>query len=119
MPHILSRAAALLVSLKKDEIFSYTIPSKIQAYLAAGKPIIAALDGEAARVIEQAEAGVTCSSEDSQGLARCIRTVYNLNSTERNKMGESGRAYFLENFNMPTQANKLIEILNERIKTAK
>ncbi|MGM9453017.1 glycosyltransferase family 4 protein [Legionella bozemanae] len=119
MPHILSRAAALLVSLKKDEIFSYTIPSKIQAYLAAGKPIIAALDGEAARVVERAEAGLTCPSEDSQRLAQCIRTIYKLSPIERNKMGASGRAYFLENFNMPTQANKLIEILNERIKSAK
>ena len=119
MPHIFSRAAALLVSLKNDEIFSYTIPSKIQAYLAAGKPIIAALDGEGARVVKEAGAGLTCPAEDADALVDCIRTLYILSLAEREQMGASGRSYFLEHFNMPTQANKLIEILDQRIKAAK
>ncbi len=119
MPRILSHASALLVSLNKDEILSYIIPSKIQAYMAAGRPIIAVADGEAARIVQVAQAGFSCPAEDSQELAQCIRKVYKLDPKERDKMGAAGRAYFLENYNMSTQANKLVEILNARIKTVK
>ena len=56
MPGILSQASALLVSLSRDPIMAQTVPSKIQAYLAAGRPIIASLDGEGARVVDNAGA---------------------------------------------------------------
>ena len=57
MPQILERASALLVSLNDEEAFAQTIPSKIQAYLAAGKPIIACMNGEGARVVCEDRAG--------------------------------------------------------------
>ena len=50
MPGFFSHADALLVSLKRDPVFSSTIPSKIQSYLASGRPIIAMLDGEGAKL---------------------------------------------------------------------
>jgi glycosyltransferase involved in cell wall biosynthesis len=115
MPGIFRRAACLLVTLRGDEIFAYTIPSKIQAYLAAGRPIIAALDGEGARVIEEACAGLTCPAEDSLQLARCIERLYGMSMTEREQLGLSGRAYFLEHFEMARQAQRLVEILSSRI----
>src|SRR5690606_485236 len=45
MPAILGAASVLLVTLAKSDIFGLTVPSKVQAYLAAGRPILAALDG--------------------------------------------------------------------------
>ena len=113
--HFFSRAEGLLVTLKKEEIFAYTIPSKIQAYLAAGRPIIAALDGEGARIIDEAGAGLTSPSEDAQSLVLCIEQLFNMSATERKKLGLAGRAYYLENFEMETQCNRLIEILQDRI----
>lgn len=115
MPAFFSCAGALLVTLKQEEIFSYTIPSKIQAYLAAGKPILAALDGEGARIVEEAAAGLTCSAEDAEGLAQCIKRIYQMTGEERERFGESGRAYFLEHFELQRQAGRLVEILNQRI----
>lgn len=115
MPQFFSRAAGLLVTLKREEIFSYTIPSKVQAYLAAGRPVIAALNGEGARVIEEAGAGLTCSAEDSAGLARCIERLFHMSSEEREKLGQSGREYFLANFEMARQSQRLVEILGNRI----
>ena len=53
MPHFFSSADLLLVSLKKDPIFSLTIPNKVQSYMACGKPIIASLEGEGKRIIEE------------------------------------------------------------------
>lgn len=46
MPHFFARADVMLVTLKREPIFTLTLPGKIQSYLACGKPIIAALDGE-------------------------------------------------------------------------
>lgn len=115
MPQFFSRAAGLLVTLKREEIFTYTIPSKIQAYLAAGRPIIAALDGEGARVVEEAGAGLTCPAQDAAGLARCIEHFYQMSPAERDKLGQAGRGYYLEHFEMSRQSRRLVEILESRI----
>lgn len=110
MPIFFSRAAGLLVTLTNDTIFTQTVPSKLQAYLASGRPIIGALDGEGARVIDEAGAGLTCNAEDPEGLARNIEHLFSMSSQERKKLGESGREYFLRNFEMVSQARKLVEI---------
>jgi len=115
MPQIFQLSGALLVALKKEEIFSYTVPSKIQAYLASSRPIIAALDGEGACVIEDAGAGLTCDSEDVDGLVKCIGNLYCMTDIEKQKMSESGRAYYLKYFEMGSQAKRLVEILDNRL----
>ena len=72
MPRFFALADALLVTLKKEPIFALTIPSKIQTYLACGRPVIAGLDGEGARIIDEAKAGITCSAEDPVGLSKAV-----------------------------------------------
>ena len=114
MPQIFEHSSALLVSLRDEEIFSYTIPSKVQAYLAAGKPIIASLRGEGARVIEEAGAGKACEPENANALVESILTLMSLSPAERQKMGSAGRLYFNEHFDMGRQAERLIEILASR-----
>ncbi len=114
MPQIFEHSSALLVSLKDEEIFSYTIPSKVQAYLAAGKPIIASLRGEGARVIEEAGAGKVCEPESARSLADSILSLMSLSPSEREEMGSAGQRYFNENFDMDRQAERLVEILASR-----
>lgn len=115
MPCIYSKAKALLVSLKKDEIFNYTVPSKIQSYLAAGKPIIASVDGEGAKVVSEASAGLISPAEDAQKLAANIIQFYRMSEQDQAKMGLSGRSYFMEHFEMGSQSKRLIEIFEQRI----
>lgn len=115
MAGIYRHASCLVATLKDEEIFSLTIPSKIQAYLAAGRPIIASINGEGARVVMEAGAGLACAAEDSLGLANCIRTLHAMPESDRHNMGCAGRRYFLENFEMRSQAVRLIEILQRRI----
>ncbi|RUR12747.1 glycosyltransferase family 4 protein [Legionella sp. km772] len=115
MPFIYSKAAGLLVSLNNSEIFSYTIPSKIQSYLAAGKPIIASLDGEGAKVITDSGAGFVSPAGNADLLIKNIEQLYSLSPHEREKMGALGRAYFLKHFEMENQSQRLIEILKKRI----
>jgi glycosyltransferase involved in cell wall biosynthesis len=115
MPEIYHHAACLVVTLKNEEIFSYTVPSKVQAYLAAGRPIVAALNGEGARIIAEAGAGLTCGAEDSMAMAQCVRSLHAMTEHERTRLGESGRRYFLEHFEMRRQAGRLVEILEQRM----
>ncbi|MCY1275791.1 colanic acid biosynthesis glycosyltransferase WcaI [compost metagenome] len=116
MPQIFERAAALLVSLKDEEIFAQTIPSKIQAYLAAGQPIIASLRGEGARVVAEAGAGAACEPEDPAALAALIRSMKGRPAAELHAMGLAGKAYFNEHFEMSSQVTRLVEILEAQAK---
>lgn len=117
MGDIFSSSQALLVTLSADEIFSYTIPSKVQAYMAAGKPIIAGLNGEGARVVVEAGAGLCSAAEDAAALARNIEIIYNKSPEARAQMGKNGRAYFEENFEMQSQCKRLVEIFKSRAAT--
>ena len=119
MPEIYRHAACLVVTLKDEEIFSCTVPAKVQAYLAAGRPIVASLNGEGARIIAEAGAGLTCGAEDSRALAQCVRSLHRMTEQERARLGESGRAYFLEHFEMRRQAGRLVEILEKRMAEAR
>jgi glycosyltransferase involved in cell wall biosynthesis len=98
MPRYFSLADALLVSLLRGEIFSLTVPTKIQSYLASGRPLIASLDGEGARVVEEAGAGLTAPAEDSEALAQAVLRMYETYTEEREEMGRRGRAYSEEHF---------------------
>jgi glycosyltransferase involved in cell wall biosynthesis len=119
MPHFFSRAAGLLVTLKQNEAFSYTIPSKVQAYLAAGRPIIAALDGEGARIVQEAGAGLTSPAQDAEGMANSIEQLFRMTLEQRESLGQSGRTYYLEHFEMERQGQRLVELLHSRINELK
>lgn len=112
MPKYFSCADALLVSLKKDPIFSYTIPSKIQSYLACGKPILTSLDGEGSRIIQEANAGFTSPSEDPIALASIIKKFLFLNENEQKALGKNARKYFQVEFEREMLVDRLEFILS-------
>ena len=89
------------------------MPSKIQAYLAAGKPIIAALDGEGARIVEEAGAGVTCPAENAEALAVVVKELRDMPIGQREQMGANGIAYYQENFEPRMLAKRLKQILGD------
>jgi glycosyltransferase involved in cell wall biosynthesis len=107
MPGIMRQASALLVSLVRDPIMSQTIPSKIQTYLAAGRPIVASLEGEGAQVVEESGAGVACASEDPAALAAAIRGLHRASAAELAAMGACGRAHYAKYFEPEMLARRL------------
>ena len=107
MPKFFSHADALLVSLKKEKIFSLTIPAKIQSYLACGKPIIASIDGEGAKIVNDANCGVTSSAEDSLALSKKIKELMAMDKSNRSEMGNNGRAYYEKEFDRNNLLEKL------------
>jgi len=98
MPRWFSAADALLVTLKREPIFAYTIPSKIQSYLACARPILAGLDGEGARIVEEAGAGYAVPAQSPQALADAVRRLADLPAEARAAMGRSALAYFEQHF---------------------
>lgn len=109
MPAIFKAASALLVTLKDEPIFSYTIPSKLQAYLASGRPIIAAINGEGARIVREAGAGFALPAGDSVALAKVIRSLHEMDSQTRAMLGARGIDYFRRNFDQEKLAADLIQ----------
>jgi glycosyltransferase involved in cell wall biosynthesis len=113
MPGILAQASALLVTLARDPILAQTVPSKVQAYLAAARPIVAALDGEGARVVEDAGAGVACPAEDAAALAAAVRRLRSLPAEEQQRMARQGRAYYERHFDPAVLAARLRQLLED------
>jgi colanic acid biosynthesis glycosyl transferase WcaI len=97
MPHFFAHADALLATLGREPVFEFTIPSKVQSYLACAKPVIASLDGEGARVVREA-GGIACPAEDSEALAQAVLALRETDPAQRAAMGARARAYFLEHF---------------------
>ena len=105
-------ADLMLVTLKKSYIFSLTVPGKIQSYLACGRPVIAALDGEGGRIIEESGAGISCPTENAEALAKGILKLFNMPKMEREELGKNGRKYYEINFDRNMLLNKLDKIVN-------
>jgi glycosyltransferase involved in cell wall biosynthesis len=98
MPTYFALADAMLVTLRSDPVFALTIPSKIQSYMACGRPIVASLDGEGARVVEASGCGLTCAAGDAEGLAKAVLSLCRMPREAREEMGARGRTYFLQHF---------------------
>ncbi len=115
MPVLMAKAGALLVTLADTEIFRLTIPSKIQAYLAAGRPIIACLSGAGADIVTEAGAGVAVPAEDALALAEAVKDLYKTPESERLKMGARGRAYYEEHFSHDKLVDELIGYFEQSV----
>lgn len=117
MPLLYAAASALLVSLRDEPIFAYTIPSKLQGYLAAGRPIIASLNGEGARVVDAAGAGVSCAAGSAPALAKAARSLAEMDGGALDKMGDNARRYALAHFSLDRLTDDLVEQLQELVAT--
>lgn len=113
MPDWFAQADLMLATLRRDPVFALTIPSKIQSYLACAKPIVAALDGEGARIVQLSGAGFTAAAEDAEGLAVAVQNIYKMAPAERKVLGENGRKYYEKHFDRETLLDKLDVWLKE------
>lgn len=91
----LNSADALLVHLKDDPLFEITIPSKTQAYMAAGKPVLMAVSGDAAELVTESGCGVTASPENAESIANAVFVLSAKSEQERAEMGRRGRDFYL------------------------
>jgi colanic acid biosynthesis glycosyl transferase WcaI len=113
MPSFFACADAMLVSLRDEPIFALTVPSKVQAYLACGKPILANLGGEGASVIQRARAGLTVSPGSPKALSQAMISITSMQKVELVNMGLRGRNHYDANFALSAITQKLITHLQQ------
>jgi lipopolysaccharide/colanic/teichoic acid biosynthesis glycosyltransferase len=113
---VLGLADALLVHLKDDPLFAITIPSKTQAYLHAGKPVIMAVRGDAATLVEDACAGVTVSPENPEALAAAVQELTRTPQSQLEDMGARGQAYYRQYLSLEVGARRFAEMF-ERVQS--
>lgn len=115
---LLKAADALLVHLRSDPLFRITIPSKTQAYMVAGRPIIMGVDGDAAELVLQSGGGVVAESQNAEALASAARQLASLDGSQRSEMGRRASEYYRENLALSVGVGRFSEIFrrfsNER-----
>lgn len=111
MQDLFRRSSVLLMTLAPGEILSMTIPSKLQSYLASGRPIVVSADGEGARVVRESGAGLACPAGDAVALAAAITEIHACGSEVRGRMGEAGTRYFAQHFEPRSLARQLKQAL--------
>lgn len=102
MPLHYSRAEVLLVSLRPDPVLADTLPGKVQACLAAGRPILGMVEGAAAEVIQTAGAGRVTQPGKVASLEAAVLDLMNCSSADLDAMGKSGRTFYLKHFSKKT-----------------
>lgn len=107
MPSYFACADALLLSLRAEPIFELTVPSKLQAYLACGRPVLASLGGEGARLVMEAHAGSISEPGNPQALAQAALRMSDSSDADRRQMATSARLYFEAHFSR----RRVIELL--------
>jgi glycosyltransferase involved in cell wall biosynthesis len=90
----MSLAQVMLVHLKDNLIHEITVPSKIQAYMNVGKPILIGAVGDAADLVVQAGAGIKCQPEDPAQIANAVRQLRRMPAEQLQAMGQAGKAYY-------------------------
>lgn len=111
MPRFFSQADVMLVSLKDTDIFSLTIPSKVQCYMACKKPILAMLSGIGSEIIKEARCGYTCNSGDYKSLAENAIKMYHLAESDLKEMSNHAYEYYNRNFRKDAIITKILENL--------
>jgi glycosyltransferase involved in cell wall biosynthesis len=108
---IFARADALLLHLADDPLFAITIPSKTQAYLAMGRPIVAGLAGDGAEILKASGAALVVPPGDAAALARAIGELADMAPERLEAMGRAGRRYYEERLSFEEALDRTLKVL--------
>lgn len=106
----LAAADALLVHLRDDPLFEMTIPSKTQAYMAMGKPLLMAVRGDAAELVNRAGAGVLAEPENADSIADAASTLAGMPPEELQRMGNRGKAFYDRELALQIGVSKFVRL---------
>ncbi len=112
MPALLNLAYASIIPLRRLDLFKSALPSKMFESMAVGRPIVAAVWGEAATMVEAAGCGLVAEPEDARSLHEAVATLAADPALAR-RMGEQGRRYVMQHFDRRDIANRLGRLLEE------
>ena len=111
MPKFYNMADAMLVTLKHDDLISKTLPGKVQTYMAAAKPIIAAGENELKYVVEKAQCGFVASPDNAEELKTCVLKF--IEHENKKELAENARRFYENNFSKELFFERLEKIMRE------
>lgn len=109
----MNAADCLLVHLKCDPLFSVTIPSKTQAYLAAGKPVIMAAEGDAAELVKKSAGGMVVPPEQPTALADAVIELSKMSPEDLARLGRNSRYFYEQELSFVNGVNKFVALLKD------
>ena len=119
MPALFATAGALLVHLRDEPIFAVTIPSKTQAYLQAGKPILIGVRGDAAALVARAGAGFPFEPGNAAALAEAILRLVAMSAARRDAMGRAGAEYYRDHLSLKVGTQAFVQVFEQVIAAAR
>jgi glycosyltransferase involved in cell wall biosynthesis len=119
MPALLHQAEALLVTLVDHPALHATVPSKVQTYMAIGRPIVASLNGEGARLVRESAAGLAVPAGDAVALSEAILRLYRMSPAERQSLGANAFRYFEQHFERDRLLDRLLKHFRMVVTTAR
>ena len=112
MTDVLAGSDACVAILMPLELYKTTYPNKVFDYMAAGRPVVLAIDGVIRQVVEQANAGLFAAPGDAHALAEAVRAL-NADRAAARQMGMDGRRSIETSFNRAALAEQLALILED------
>lgn len=109
MPQLYAMADAMLVTMQKNYVLSLTLPGKVQTYMAAGKPIIGAVEGETNFIVVEANCGICAEPGNAESLAKCVRKFIDM---DKDMMGRNAKEYYDKHFQKDMFIDKLEKEFN-------
>lgn len=113
MPYYYSHADAMLMSLTDTELFSITVPAKLQSYLASGKPVLVSMNGEGASIVKEWNAGLVSPASRPQELASAILEFSKMPQSKLRELGENASKCYKSEF----EREKLLSVLEEELRS--
>lgn len=107
---ILRLADVLLVHLRKEPLFEITIPSKTEAYMAAARPVLIGVKGDASDLVLKANAGLACEPENAESIANSVREFAAMSKSKLDEMGDNGKNYYQQNLCFSTGVDQYEKI---------
>lgn len=117
MPAYFAVADVLFLSLRADPVFAKTIPGKLQSYLASGKPVLAMLDGEGGKVLEESGAGLAVPAGNASALAGAVGQFAAVDAKTIGEMGANARRYYEAHFARAHVLGELESWMKELVRT--
>jgi glycosyltransferase involved in cell wall biosynthesis len=116
LPALLNLAYATIIPLKRLELFKAALPSKMFDSMAASRPIVAPLWGEAAALVNDADCGLVVEPEDAKAVQQAVEKLA-ADPALTKRLGEQGRRYVVEHFDRNDQAARLVKLLEETVRS--
>lgn len=113
MSKVLAAADVQVVSLKDLPLYRITLPSKVQATMAAGRPLIVSAGGDAGDVVRAAGAGLAVEPGDPLSLAEAIASAARAPAHTLDEWGQAGRRHYDERFSQKEGVRRMVAALNQ------